>query len=301
MLYRQNLLQGALLILLSELAFASMGATVKAASASLPNEMLVFMRNLFGVALVLPLVWHGGGRTLLCTDNLGLHLLRAGSGLSAMYCFFYALGHLPLAEGMLLKMTTPLFIPLIAIAWLGERAAPLALWGLPIGFIGVLLVLAPDGEFNRVALIGLLGGALAALAKVSVRRLSHSEPTLRVVFYFALFGALASSVPLLWAWQSPSGSQWLLLLLLGVFGTTGQLLLTRGYAVATSGDVAPFTYFSVLFGTAYGYLLWGEIPRGHFVLGALLIAGAGLLALRKTYVRSAPTGHATSQAAGERA
>ena len=47
MRYRQNVVQGALSILLSELMSASMGATVKAASGmGLSNEMLVFMRNL---------------------------------------------------------------------------------------------------------------------------------------------------------------------------------------------------------------------------------------------------------------
>ena len=46
MLYRENLLQGALFIVASELMFATMGAAVKAASATLSNELIVFMRNL---------------------------------------------------------------------------------------------------------------------------------------------------------------------------------------------------------------------------------------------------------------
>ncbi|MCU7815359.1 MAG: hypothetical protein KZQ89_01985 [Candidatus Thiodiazotropha sp. (ex Lucinoma kastoroae)] len=59
MLYKQNLLLGALFILLSELMFASMGATVKFVTQTLPSEMAVFMRNLFGLALLMPLVWGG--------------------------------------------------------------------------------------------------------------------------------------------------------------------------------------------------------------------------------------------------
>ncbi|MCU7892729.1 MAG: EamA family transporter [Candidatus Thiodiazotropha sp. (ex Ustalcina ferruginea)] len=96
MLYKQNLLLGALFILLSELMFASMGATVKFVTQALPSEMAVFMRNLFGLALFMPLVWSHGWVSLR-TEIFPFHLLRSVAGVSAMYCFFYALANLPLA------------------------------------------------------------------------------------------------------------------------------------------------------------------------------------------------------------
>lgn len=279
MLYRQNLLLGVLFILLAEWFFASMGAGVKLVTAELPSEMAVFMRNLFGLALMIPLVWRRGLAGLK-TGIFHVHLLRAIVGVSAMYCFFYALSHLQLADGMLLKMTAPLFMPLIALFWLGEVLSQRILIALGIGFFGVVLVLNPQGEFNRVALVGLLGGALAALAKVSLRRLGRSEPSVRVVFYFTLLSTLISSFPMFWTWQSPGLHQWGLFALIGLMGTLGQLFLTRGYAIAEAAAVSPFTYASVLFGTLYGYLFWAETISLQFIMGALLIALAGILALR---------------------
>jgi drug/metabolite transporter (DMT)-like permease len=279
MLYRQNLLQGALFILLAELMFASMGAAVKGVTADLPSEMAVFMRNLFGLALMIPLVLRTGN-TGLKTGVFHLHLLRAVAGVSAMYCFFYALAHLQLADGMLLKMTAPLFMPLIAWVWLSERLSSSIILAVAIGFGGVILVLNPAGEFSGVALVGLLGGMLASLAKVSLRRLGRSEPSVRVVFYFSLLSTLISVVPMFWHWQQPTLQQWGLFAIIGLAGTMGQLLLTRGYAVAEAGAVSPFTYTSVLFGAVYGYLFWGETLSVQFVMGALLIAVAGILALR---------------------
>ncbi|MET0049550.1 MAG: DMT family transporter [Candidatus Thiodiazotropha sp.] len=182
MLYRQNVLLGAFFILASEFMFASMGAIVKQVTQSLPSEMAVFMRNLFALALLMPLVW-SNGVTSLRTRVFHLHMLRSVAGVSAMYCFFYALANLRLADGMLLKMTAPLFMPLIAWYWLREPLHRMILLAIAIGFVGVILVLNPEGEFNRVALVGLLGGALASLAKVSLRRLGRSEPSVRVVFY----------------------------------------------------------------------------------------------------------------------
>ena len=175
MLYKQNTLQGALLILLSELMFATMGASVKALSSELPNEMIVFMRNIFGLAILTIWFFHSGKHSLK-TRILPIHLLRAGLGLSAMYCFFYALAHLPLAEGLLLKMTAPFFMPVIAYIWLREHSPKFALLALPVGFTGVLFVLTPDNGFNWVAIIGVLGGFLAAMAKVTVRRLGILNP-----------------------------------------------------------------------------------------------------------------------------
>jgi len=279
MLYRQNILLGAILIVASEAMFASMGACVKELSVSLPNEMVVFLRNFFGLILLSPLIIRSRA-SLLKTKIVRLHLLRAVAGISAMYCFFYALGNLYLADGMLLKMTAPLFMPFIAWFWLGERGRRLTLMAIPIGFIGVAFVISPQGDLNWIALIGLMGGALAAVAKVTVRRLGHSEPSIRVVCYFALFATPLSAIPLLWAWQTPEPTELALGLLMGLLGASGQFLLTRGYAVASAAHASPFTYFSVIFGAIYGYLIWGETLNSSFIIGAMLIALAGIMALR---------------------
>jgi len=278
MLYPQNALLASLLIVLAELMFASMGAAVKALGHELPTEMLVFFRNFLGALALLP--WLANGRTSLATGVWPLHALRAAAGLAAMYCFFYALARLPLADGMLLKMTAPIFMPLVAWAWLAEAPPRLALVAVVIGFAGVLLVLDPTGAFAPAALAGVLGGLFAAIAKVTVRRLSRSEPAVRVVFWFAILGTIASAVPLPWHWRNPQPHEWGLLVATGVLGTLGQLLLTRGYAAAATARVAPLTYFAVIFGATYGWFWWGEILRWPFVAGALLIAVAGVMAVR---------------------
>jgi drug/metabolite transporter (DMT)-like permease len=288
--YRQNAVIGAALIVASELLFASMGAAVKLAAATLNNEMIVFMRNAIALGLMIPLVLHNGSFASLATRVPHLHLLRAAAGVAAMYCFFHALGQLPLADGMLLKMTAPIFIPIIAFLWLRELPGWLLILAVPVGFTGVLLVLDPRGAVNPAALIGLLGGMLAALAKVTVRRLTRTEPATRIVFYFAVLAMLISMAPLLWYWQTPTAGELGLLILIGTAGTAGQFLLTRGYAAASAAQVAPFTYSSVVFAAVYGYLFWEEALAAQFVGGALLIAAAGIMALyrRAVVVRPAP-------------
>lgn len=284
---QRTLILGAVSIVLGEFCFATMGVGVRFVSAELPNEMIVCARNLVGLALLAPWLLRRGGQGLM-TRVPALHLLRAVAGVSAMYCFFYAIAHLPLAEAMLLKLTAPMFMPLIAILWLHERVTP-GLWvALGIGFAGVLVILDPDlpggtggsGLISPIALVGLLGGVLAALAKVTVRRLSASEPPTRIVFYFALIAGTISAVPLLWAWQTPSPGA--LLWLLGIAGsaTCGQFALTRGLSLAPASRLGTFGYFAVIFGAAYGWLIWDETVTPALVAGSVLIAIAGLMAGR---------------------
>ena len=99
--------------LLSALSFAAMAACVRLAGQNLPQSEVVFFRNFMALLFLLPLLLQQ--RVSLRTQVLPLHLLRAAAGLTAMYLYFYALLHLPLANALLLNYTSPLFIAAIAI------------------------------------------------------------------------------------------------------------------------------------------------------------------------------------------
>jgi drug/metabolite transporter (DMT)-like permease len=284
----QRLLLGAAFIVAGELCFASMGVGIRIVSEELPNAMVVFGRNLIGLLIIAPWLLRRGF-TDVRTRVPALHLLRAGAGVTAMYCFFYAIAKMPLAEAMLLKLTAPVFMPLIAMLWLREQVNALLWVALGIGFAGVVIILDPqlgapdDGPLagiSPVALVGLAGGLLAALAKVTVRRLSRSEPAGRIVFYFALIAGLISAVPLAWAWQTPSPAALLGIIAIGGAATLGQLALTRGLTLAPASRMGAFGYSAVVFGAAYGWLLWDEPVTWGVAGGTLLIAVAGILASR---------------------
>ena len=271
---------GCLLSMLAELCFVGMGSLVKLLSENLPSQNVLFFRNLFGVLVLMPLIFKLGIKTLQ-TNEFKWHLLRSLSGVSAMYCFFYALSELPLADAMLLKISAPLFIPIIALIWLSEHISLRAIMAIMVGFLGVVLVLKPTGTIHIASIAGLLGGALAALAKVTIRRMSPTEPTSRIVFYFGIISLLVSAIPMFWFWKNPDQSEWLLLVLLGAFGTVGQLFLTKAYVLAPASKIAPFTYSSILFAAIIGWLFWDEIITLLTLTGALLIITAGIIILRE--------------------
>jgi drug/metabolite transporter (DMT)-like permease len=278
---RDNLRRGALYMLGSALLFSIMGALIKIVSTRLPNEMVVFFRSAMGLLVLMPWLWHRGLHRLH-TRRFGGQLIRALAGLAAMYCYFYAIAHLTLAEATLLNYSTPLFVPFIAAFWLKERIPASLGWILAIGLAGILLILKPGaGLFTPVALIGLASGMFAAVAMVGIRRLTRTDSAASIVFYFSAISAAVSAVPLLWTWQTPDPGLWILLVLMGMVASVAQLLLTRAYACAPAAQVGPLTYITVVFAALVGWIFWGEVPDGYTVLGAGMVILGGVLAIRR--------------------
>ncbi len=257
------------------------GMIVKQVTGELPTEMIVFARNFFALVILLPWLLRSGLGAIK-TEQMRFHLMRAGVGVTAMLCLYYSWGHLPLAEAALMKQTAPFFIPLIALWWLGERIPTAAKLAILVGFVGVVLVLNPSQGTLKVALlIALLGAILSALAKVIIRRMRHSEPAQRIVFYFALFSTMLAIIPALLNWQNPNLTQLVWLVAVAVTSTIAQLLLSKGYALAPAGQLGPYTYASVAFAAVFGWLIWDETLVWSSVLGILVIFTAALLALKK--------------------
>lgn len=274
---QQNLARGATFAIAAAAAFATMGALIKLAAADLPNTVVVFLRNGFGLAMLTPWLLRPGLHGLATRRPLG-HLLRAAVGLSAMYCYFYAIPRLHLANAVLLNYSQPLFIPFIAWLWLNERPPPRIWPAVAIGFVGVALILKPDaGLISPVGLVGLGSGILAATAMVAIRRMSDTEPTTRIVFYFTVLGTLISAGPAAATWQTPSPTGWLVMLAAGGVATLGQLLLTRAYTLAPAAHVGSLIYVAVVVAGIWGWVLWSERPDAYSLVGAALVVLAGVL------------------------
>jgi drug/metabolite transporter (DMT)-like permease len=273
--------RGAAQITLAGLMFAAMGAGVKAVSGELPNGGVVFLRNAFALAFFLPWLAREEGLKRLRTAALSLHLLRSLAGLTAIYCFFFTISHLRLADAVLLNYTVPLFMPLIARVWLKEEWNRTMALPLLLGFVGVALIVKPTaGLFNPVALIGLSAGLSGAVAQVTVRRLTRTEPVFRIVFYFAFISTLLSALP---AGTTPYLARpgiWVIMAGVGLTAAAGQVFLTRGYSLAPVAAVGPFIYSSVLFAGLFDWLLWSNLSDVYSLAGAALVCLGGIATMR---------------------
>lgn len=275
------LVKGALLLLLAEACFAGIGAVVKFTSSTASEAQVVFFRNFFALLLMLPFLYRHGF-SLLKTKRWYLHLSRALTGIISMYCFFYVLARLPLAQGMLVLLLSPFIVPLIARFWLKERPSRVTLFGILLGFIGVMLALPANyGSAEAILLIGLLSAVLVAVTKTTIRYMSDTEPAVRIVFYFSLLTAVLSAIPLPFYWQPLTNDVWLAFIAMGVLAAIGQLAMTRAYAIAPASDIGMWTYSSVIFAGVFGYLFWQEPVTLAWFGGVLVIFYAGYITTRQ--------------------
>ncbi|PTU32010.1 DMT family transporter [Stenotrophobium rhamnosiphilum] len=269
---QNDLRRGALFAVSAAAAFSVTGACVKAASINAPTEVVVFFRSAISLLVLLPWILRQGVSSLR-SERVGGHLWRAAFGVSAMYAFFYAIGHMHLAEAMLLTYSTPLFIPFIAWYWIGEKPPAVVYPAALTGLVGIAFIVKPGSEeINWFAgMVGVCSGILAACAMVSIRRISDTEPAPRIVFYFVAMATVISSIPMLWAWQTPDATTLLQLIGAGLTATVGQLCLTRAYAMAPAARVGPFTYAAVIFSALIAWMIWDERMDAWSVLGSLLV------------------------------
>ncbi len=275
-----QLLKGVLLVIFAEAVLVATGVLIRTVAEALSVAQLVFLRNAFGLLIMLPLVLGAKGITLK-TSRIHLHLGRALVGVSAMSCLYYGWTHLPLGTAALLKQTAPLFMPLLALWFLKEKIHPVLFWALPIGFVGVALVLNPANAGLQLAvLIGLAGAVLGAQAKIFVRKMKDTEPSRRVVFYFSLFASLFSAPFALKGWVALGWLELAGVVGIAALSTLAQLSMTKAYHSAPAGYLGPFTYSSVIIASLVGWFLWDETLATLTMVGMGLIVLGGVLTLK---------------------
>ena len=270
----------AVVALFSAFCFAGMAVFVRLAAARLPHSEVIFFRNFISLLLLLPLALRQN--VSFRTGHFRLHLLRTAAGLSAMALYFYAISNLPLAGAVLLNYTSPIFVAIFAGLWLKERLSHSRLLAVVIGVLGVLCLFQPTAGIASLAgLAGLVSGMLGGLALTTVKRLSDTDPGIRIVLYFSLLSSLFSAIPMLWTYRAPSWPLLFVLLGMAGLGTAGQLLLTHAYKLAPASQVSPLGFSGLVFAGIFGFAFWGETPDFSMLIGTLFIVASGVLVVKE--------------------
>ena len=299
------MIQGIVLKVASTLVFALMSTIAKAYASDYPPAQLAFFRFFFAVPVVVAWLWQSGQfPRALKTKRLGGHLLRSISGTSSLFLTISAYSFLPLADVTVVGYAAPLMIVVLATFMLNERVSASRLAGVALGFIGVVMMLwehlgSSDPGASRGAIgavLALAGAFCVAVAMIQTRRLIQTEHTGAVIFYFQSTGAVISAsmmlVAAIWpssfpfarliqsqAWIMPPLPVVLTLIMAGVFGGLGQLLMTRSFVLADASIIACFDYTSMIWVIILGIIFLQEWPTPMVLLGAAIIAMAGLMVI----------------------
>ena len=266
--------RAAWLMLASTFAFGGMAIAIRLATAYVPTQEVAFFRNAFGLLALLPLLLRPG-RAPLRTRQLPQYFLRSAIGLGSMLCGFWALGHLPLAQAVSLSYSTPLFVTIAAVLWLGEVVRARRWAAVLIGFVGVLVIVRPGTDsFSAGTLVAVAAALLSSVVAIQIKQLTRVDSADTVVFYTYVFWVPLSLLPALFVWVWPSGLAWLWLLATGILGTAGQLLWTRALRLGEVSALTPISFTQLPLVAVFGWLLFDETLDQWTVIGAAIILGA---------------------------
>ncbi len=269
--------------LLAGLFYAFLAFVIKLSFQHQGVPLIVFFRQLFSLfflVLLFPLS-PKKERTLKST-KFPLHLLRAFASTSGLVCFYIAIKHLSLSDAVMLSYTRPLFIPFVVYLWSGKLGKKNLWIGLLMGFLGVILILKPDGNvFNFASIVGLCSGILGAIAFTTIRKLTKTEPPNRIIFYYLTISLCLVALPLLLTWQTPSVTDWVSLALVGLIAIAYQSFLTRAYQYASAPIVGSLLYSAVFFSFCFDFISGGGSSITLVeIIGAILIAVGSVISLR---------------------
>ncbi len=276
-----NNVRAALWIALGGFLLVCMSSLIKELGKELHTFQIVFIRCLFGTLFILPVMLKQGLSSFKTQKPL-LHATRVCLGMTAMYCVFYSLTHMALAEAVAIVFSRPLFAVILAIPLLGEVVGWRRATATAAGFLGVLVMVKPGTpDFEPVALIAVVGAMFAGCVIIAIKKLSATESARTIVFWFSGGGTVISLVPAVIMWQTPSEEAWFMLVLVGLFGVTGQLAATKGFSLGEASAVAAFDYLRLIYAGIFGIILFAEIPDMWAVTGAAIIVSSTLYIARR--------------------
>ena len=192
-----------------------------------------------------------------------------------MFAGFWAIGNLPLAHAISLTYSSPLFVTIAAVFWLGEQVRARRWTAVVIGFIGVLVIVRPGTEgFSAGSLVAVLAAVLSGIVAILIKQLSRTEPADRIVLWTTILWVPMSILPALWVWEWPSGITWLWVVAAGVLGTSGHMLWTRALKLGEVSALQPISFMQLPLVAVAGWALFGESLDRWTVMGAAIILSA---------------------------
>jgi len=267
---------GIALMLLGMLLFALNDTLGKWLVATYTVGQVLLLRSAMGLAILAPLVMRRGVLTVWRVDRPGLQVLRVALSTAEVFCFYWAVRFLPLADVMTFWLAAPIWVATLSHFLLGERIGLRRWLAIMIGFGGVVIALAPSGELHLGAtLVAMVGTLCFALMLITGRALRGTPDITLVVWQMA--GALAIGLVLAPIdWVPPGALDFALLCALGLIAMLAHLCVSRALKLVDVGVAAPFQYTLLPWAILLGWLFFGDAPRPDMLLGGAIIVSAGL-------------------------
>ena len=269
-------------------AFIGNDALVKSIIARVPIAQMIVVRGIMAITLITLVAYRMGALKRIRDTLRGWVVLRAACEGAGTFMYLAALFVLPLANATAINLSSPLFIALLAIVFLGERVDRLRWLAIGVGFAGVLLVIQPRSDgFNVYAWLCLLATLVYSFRDLMTRRIAPGTPSILITLTTAAVVALMALVMLLVeGWQPMRWSDVGLLGLASIFLSTGYYGVIAAMRYGEVSVIAPFRYTGLIWALLIGFLVWGDIPNALGWIGIALLIGSGVVMLHQQRQRA---------------
>lgn len=267
--------------------FAAVDTQAKFLTATLHPFQVVWSRQLgllFGVLIVLAI----RGVSVLHTQHPGLQIARGALAACSATLFIVAVSYVPLADAVAVAFVTPFMVTILGAIFLREPVGIRRWIAVTIGFVGTLIVIRPGfGAFHPALLLVFVAATFFAMRQILSRILGASERTSTTVAYTALVGSLLLTLPLPFVWRTPTTTQeFTILISMAIMAALAEFLVIKSLEVAHAVVVAPVQYTLIIWGTLYGFLVFGHLPDLWTWIGASIIVATGIYTLHRERLAS---------------
>jgi drug/metabolite transporter (DMT)-like permease len=281
---------GILLMLLTMVFFVGADAIAKYLTQTYPVIEVTWGRFVFHLALLLPYFAARRNLTVFRTAKLRLQLTRSLLQIGSTVLYFSAIALLPLATATVIAFAQPLLLTVFSVPLLGEKVGPRRWAAVLVGFLGVLIIVRPGGGAalgvsHCAMLLPLATAALSAFYQIATRVVTRSDPTETSLFFTAVSGAVVATIVVPFVWRTPDLAGWGLMAATGVLAGGGHYCIINAFKRAPASVLAPFSFTQLIWATALGYLVFGDLPDLSTLAGALVIIGSGLYVFYRESVR----------------
>jgi drug/metabolite transporter (DMT)-like permease len=288
---------GATILVLGLFAFSIQDIIIKYFSTGYSVLQIVFVRGLVAMALLLILFRLLRENIALVSKRPVMMLFRGLLGFSSYTCYYLAVAAMPLAEVASITFTMPLFVTAMSALILREQVGIRRWSAVVLGFVGVLIILSPSGEFNGLAVVfAFLAAITYACQTVMTRLLGSHDHALTIAFNAIVIFTLASGLVSLLMfsgliavtsehpslaffgrdWVVPAGFDLALMLVVGLIAALGFYCLSQAYVVSEASAIAPFEFTYILWAVVFGYLFWSEVPGPTTFFGIFVLVASNL-------------------------
>ena len=273
--------RGIALLVLGVTLFGIMDGLGKLLGRRYPVVEVIWARYAFALPVALAMISPQKWPILLRCERPWLQGSRALLPLLASATVIIGLSFLPLADATAISFASPLLVVLLSIPLLGEHISADTWIGVVSGFAGVLIIVRPGaGTLAAAALLPLGTALFFALYQVLTRLVNREDPVVTLAWTIGV-GVVVTTPALAVSWRSGSGEDWLLMAISGLLFGLGQFLLIKAFALAPASFLTPFTYAQIVAATAFGAVVFGDIPDRWTLLGTAIVIFSGVYVLRR--------------------